>query len=661
MREIKKKSQNKTDEAIQEPKQEKHGSDVICAVCQKTFQTRYAKIRHMRIHSGERPFQCQICHKSFVQKTTLNIHMVKHSGLRQFQCRKCGQSFSQKGNLKIHNKRVHTNLLRDEDLNSKKFNCSQCSCQFSRLASLNGHVTKVHCPVIEKNIARNEIKQSNEPESSNMSSQVINVTLPENYVEITDFDGRKYRVKHDRVNGRRVVYCPCCEKSFYRPADLLRHYRTHTDERPFGCDRCIAKFRTTNALRAHKKSHERLPYLNTIATDQTKRQLIDIENNLNLSEMNYQIVGYFSEINGQNVFILNSETSQSADIPKEPFIQNLLSSNGAVLYDIHPSEETQIIPEIIVNQDKNRTEFTNLTQFLPENSIKQEEPPRNLTVVPSMKKESQPKIENQDIEKKVQIRSDIEEPKFKYLCQFCPKSFKKPSDLNRPECDKTFALKSTLNNHSVIHDENRQAYHCNFCPKTFTSKAAQKIHFRIHTNSLPFKCQYCDKLVRNASNLRKHERLHEKLAKKLGKNPEEVRPRNFQFMKNLESKPGLDSTSIVFKFNSSSTSQKMIHKCPEPECGKVFPKPSLLERHIFIHSRIKNYICDICNKGFNQKAAIQVHMISHTNTYQFKCEFCPAKFKYRSGVASHRDNMTDLAVNFLQISILKRRSMKGKQ
>ncbi len=41
---------------------------VRCTVCEKTFCTVSYLRRHVRIHTGVRPFQCDICQKTFPGK-----------------------------------------------------------------------------------------------------------------------------------------------------------------------------------------------------------------------------------------------------------------------------------------------------------------------------------------------------------------------------------------------------------------------------------------------------------------------------------------------------------------------------------------------------------------------------------------------------------------
>lgn len=57
----------------------------VCKTCRRAFTKRYQMIRHVRTHTGEKPFQCFICQQTFSRRDILLRHTMKVHGLTKEQ------------------------------------------------------------------------------------------------------------------------------------------------------------------------------------------------------------------------------------------------------------------------------------------------------------------------------------------------------------------------------------------------------------------------------------------------------------------------------------------------------------------------------------------------------------------------------------------------
>lgn len=53
-----------------------------CDICQKPFSSAFALNMHVRVHTGEKPFECAVCGAKFSVKGNMKRHQISHFNLK---------------------------------------------------------------------------------------------------------------------------------------------------------------------------------------------------------------------------------------------------------------------------------------------------------------------------------------------------------------------------------------------------------------------------------------------------------------------------------------------------------------------------------------------------------------------------------------------------
>uniref|UniRef100_A0A3Q1FUR4 Zinc finger protein 14-like n=1 Tax=Acanthochromis polyacanthus TaxID=80966 RepID=A0A3Q1FUR4_9TELE len=564
---------DKKDSMTAKKQRKKYPNNKTCPICSKTFLRAAAMRRHQEIHDANRDlkYKCASCDKRFRDHYDMNRHTMR---------------VHEKGEMSVSPKEEDLGDASSSDILENK-NCSLCGKYFARPVDMERHM-KSHsedrpykCSFCEKKFKNPYVLKRHQKEickSREQKKPKRKETQRSNPLPPTE----------SSMEGK---VCPICSRILPCTADIAKHLRSHSEERPFICITCEKGFKYKDTLKKHQIIHGH----EGIREEQSKT----LEQILAEAETCGDADGLEKQESNPDAPADASEESPSVQkaIKKALKVCPVCSRafDSIKTLNRHIQCHTDDRPYHCVHCKKRFKHMHGLKRHQIYAICHKK------TARLTWKREPKPEPSQSDV-----TGSDSQQGpplKIPVWCSNCGKHFEYLSALKEhqenickvemteimkcDDCGKEFKSMTMLKVHQRIHDP----LYCKECGKilTFTLLRRLREHYeKQHDFTGPYPCTQCDKAFIQLSYLAIHQRIH-------------------------KGEP---------------------HQCTV--CGKTFLTANELRLHNRYHTGERPYKCEVCGKAFIQSGYLKSHMRIHTGEKPFKCDICDKGFRLSYHMKKHR-------------------------